>query len=106
MRRLALLLVLLAGGALAATGITLVPTVRFEFTDCAAAGSTSQTVTAGTYVFRITDSDVWLCWGATCGTGGERFPQNTVLLLNVPASQAFSCRSAGSTGDAIFTRGQ
>lgn len=89
----------------AATGITIQPNVRYEFTDCAAGGSAAQTVTAGTYVFRVTDSDVFVCYAATCAAGGEKWPLGTVILINVNADQSVSCRSAGSTGDAIFTRG-
>jgi hypothetical protein len=105
MRKLALPL-LLAGSLASAAGVTITPAVRFEFTDCAAGGSASQSVTAGSYLLRVTDADVWLCWGATCASGGEKFPSGTVLLLNVTTSQQFSCRSTGSAADVIFTRGQ
>jgi hypothetical protein len=99
-----LCLLLLAGTALAATGIVITPAVRYEFTDCGAGGSASQTVTGGTYLLRVTDADTFLCWAATCATGGEKFPAGSMLLVSIPATQAFSCRSAG-TGDVILTRG-
>jgi hypothetical protein len=105
MRKLALLALLVAGAALAA-GVTLTPSVRYELTDCAAGGSSSVSVTGGSYLFRVTESDTWVCWAATCAAGGEKFPAGAMLLLNVPATQAFSCRSADSKGDVIFTRGQ
>ncbi len=96
----------LSGGAAHAAGVTVNTTVRFEFTDCASGGSSAQTVTAGSYLFRVTDADTFVCWAATCASGGEKVPQGTVLLLVVPLNQSFSCRSAsGSSGDVIFTRG-
>lgn len=105
MRKLGLLTLFLAGLAFAAgAGITLRPTVRFEFTNCSSSGSSAQTLTAGPYVFRATDEDVWFCFATTCSSGGERWPLGTVIKLEMPAGDV-SCRSTNSTGDAIFTRG-
>ena len=111
MRRLALLAVaLLAVAALGFSSIPLDTNVRFEFTDCASGGSVAQTVTGGSYLFRVTDADVFVCFAesaSTCATGGEKFPSGTVMLLTVPGvSKSMSCRSSASTGDAIFTRAQ
>jgi hypothetical protein len=78
--------------------------VRFEFTDCAAAGSASQTVTANTYLLRVTDADVWLCYAATCASGGERLQAGTVMPFNVGPSSVMSCRSSASTGDLVLTK--
>jgi hypothetical protein len=108
--RKALLLVALCPLLALAGGIALNTGVRYEFTDCPAGGSSAQTVLGGQYLFRVTDSDVFVCFaesGATCASGGEKFPQGTVMLLTVPgASKSVACRSSGSTGDVIFTRAQ
>lgn len=107
MHRLALVGVLLLAAAAIAGGIALDTSRRFEFTDCSSGGSAAQTVTGGQYLLRVTDADVSLCIaesGATCATGGEKFPVGTVVLLTVPgASKSVACRSSSSTGDAIFT---
>ena len=68
-------------------------------------GSSSTTLVAGVkYLFRVTDSDVFLCFAATCAAGGEKFPMGTVMLLRASADQTtISCRSSASTGDVIFT---
>lgn len=100
----ALPVVALAGGVPLHTG------VRFEFTDCASGGSAAQTVTAGTYLLRVTDSDAFICFaasGATCASGGEKFPMGTVMLLEVKAGlPSLACRSSGSSGDVILTLAQ
>lgn len=104
-KTLALLLVLAAGAAVAA-GLTIDTGLRYEFTDCASGGSAAQTlVGSADYLFRVTDSDTFVCDAATCATGGEKFPVGTVILIHVPpAGSQKSCRSTGSTGDAIYTR--
>lgn len=106
MRKLALLCSLLVAGIAVAGGITLAPsptTNRFEFTDCSSGGSASQSVFRGTYLFRVTTEDVFICYAATCATLGEKFPSGTVMLISFNATTTVSCRSAASTGDAIFT---
>lgn len=107
MRKLALLLLLLVFSVPAsAAPITLTTGVRFEFSDCASGGSSAQTVQAGSYVFRLSsDADVYVCFAATCATGGELFPAGAMMHLKVPASTSVSCRSGG-TGDVILTRGE
>lgn len=90
------------------TGITLYPATRFEFTNCNVDGTTTaaQTITAGTYLFRVTTEDTWICYAATCvSPNGEKFPAGAMMLLTFRSSQSVSCRSASSTGDAIFTKG-
>lgn len=87
----------------------MIPAVRFEFTDCAAAGSSAQTLTGnGTiYAFRVTDENTWICYAATCASpNGEKWPAGTVIYIEIKdvAGQQVSCRSTGSTGDAIFTQ--
>lgn len=104
MRTIALV-VLFASAALAANGISIDTATRFEFTDAASGGSAAQTVTAGTYVMRVTDSDAFVCYAGTCASGGEKWPQGTVILISFGASTSVSCRSAASTGDIIFTKG-
>lgn len=111
MRHLALLVLLLAVGALAATGITLNTGVRTELTDCASGGSSSTTLKPNvTYLFRVTDADSFLCFAGTCAAGGEKFPVGTVMLLATPnnggSDVTISCRSSSSTGDLIFTLAQ
>ena len=104
MRKLLLLLALVGGTAMAG-GLMLDPAVRFEFTNCEAGGSAAQTVTEGTYLFRVTTEDVWICYASTCAAGGEKFGAGMAMVLSIGRSgQAVSCRSAGATGDAIFTR--
>lgn len=101
--RVAFLLSLLASAAFAG-GIALNTGVRFEFTDCASGGSSSQAVTEGTYLMRVTDADSFLCYAGTCAANGEKFPAGTVMLLTVGrAGQTMSCRSSASTGDIILT---
>ena len=109
MRKALLLLLLLAALSAAAGGLLLRTGTRFEFTDCSASGSSAQTLTGPTrYLFRVTDADVWVCFAesaATCGSGGEKFPVGTTLLLSMPATGlSVACRSTAANGDAIFTR--
>lgn len=113
MRKLLLLLSLVALGVAHAAPdpVSLNTNTRFEFTDCASGGSASQSLTAGTYLMRVTGEDVNVCYAATCVTGGEKYPVGTVMLLRVgsagnnPANVTTSCRSANSAGDVIFTAG-
>lgn len=103
MRKLALLVVLLGCSALAG-GLALDVGRRFEFTDCASGGSAAQTLTTGQYLFRVTDADVFICYEATCASGGERFAVGSIIGIAIGlGGQQVSCRSATSTGDAIFT---
>lgn len=83
----------------------LAPAYRYEFADCAAGGSSSQTVLAGSYLFRVRDEPVFLCWAATCASGGEWFNSGFAMILDFNADTVLSCRSAASTGDAILTKG-
>ncbi len=116
MRKAALLLTILLAVAapvvaLAATGVALNTGVRTELTDCASGGSASATLKPNvTYLFRVLGSDTFLCYAATCATGGEGFPMGTVMLLATPANGGsditISCRSSASTGDLIFTLAQ
>jgi hypothetical protein len=102
--RLALILSLVVS-AVALAGIVIEPTRRFEFTDCDSGGSDDQTVTEGSYLFRVLDADTYVCWAETCASGGERFANGTVLLLSFGrGGRAISCRSTDDTGDVIFTR--
>lgn len=93
--------------ALSVSGIPLDTGVRQEFTNCSSSGSSAVTFAEGTYLFRVTDADVWLCFAAssaTCTEAGERFPVGTVMLLTIPRDKkSVACRSSASTGDAIFT---
>lgn len=103
--RFPLLLAVLLGVSAFAAGIVVDTAIRFEFTDCASGGSSSQTLTEGTYLVRVTDADTFVCWAGTCASGGEKFPSGTVVMLAFGrGGQAISCRSAGSAGDVIFTR--
>lgn len=103
MRSFVLGLLLLASVAVAG-GITLMPGTRYEFTDCASGGSASQTLLGGTYLTRMLTEDIWVCFAATCASGGDKFGAGTVLMLSIPVAGAtVSCRSAASTGDLIFT---
>lgn len=107
MRKLVyLLLLLVAGFAAAGTGITLIPGTRFEYTNCSSSGSASQTVTSNTYLLRVADEDVFVCYAATCAAAGEKFPMGTVMLLTFNGDTSFSCRSANSTGDVVLTKAQ
>lgn len=108
---LTVLLAVVAPVALAATGVTLNTGARAELTDCASGGSSSTTLLPNvTYLFRVTDSDTFLCFAATCASGGEKFPVGTVMLLATPnnggSNVTISCRSSASTGDLIFTLAQ
>lgn len=103
-----LLAFLLAASVAFAGGIALVPSVRIEFTDCASGGSSSQTVTSSlanvTFLARVTDSDVFVCYAATCASGGEKFPSGTLMLLTIKTGTVLSCRSSASAGDFILTQ--
>lgn len=108
MRRLLPFVVLLAVllvPVLALSQVTLQAALRTEITDCASGGSASATLVNGQkYLFRVTDSDVFLCFAATCAAAGEKFPVGTVMLLRANGDQTtISCRSSASTGDVIFT---
>ncbi len=108
MRKLHLVgLALLALFAFGGAGVLLDTATRFEFTDCAAGGSAAQTLTTGTYLFRVTDADTNVCFaetGSTCAASGEKFPLGTVMCLVITGNKkSVSCRSSASTGDAIFT---
>lgn len=88
----------------AAANIQLETSVRVEFTNCASGGSSSTSLPSpGRYLMRVTDEDTFLCWGATCASGGEKFPTGTVMLLHFRTAQALSCRSGSSLGDVILT---
>jgi len=111
MRTFLLAVLLTAGLAVAATGISLNTGVRTELTDCASGGSSSATLKPNTtYLFRVTDSDTFLCFAGTCAAAGEKFPVGTVMLFattnNNGSDVTISCRSAASTGDLIFTQAQ
>lgn len=106
MRKPVALLVALLGlafGGVAAAQIVLQVDTRLETADCASGGSSIGTTKAGKYLLRVTDKDTFICWAATCATGGEKFPLGTVVLLRFPVAQALSCRSSDSTGDAALT---
>jgi hypothetical protein len=103
MKRTAALLAVLAATVALAAGLTLQTGTRFEFTDCSSGGSAAQTVTRGEYLLRVTDADVWVCYAATCATGGEKLPSGFSALFSFGGSQSVSCRSSASTGDLILT---
>ena len=119
MRKLALVgVALLSLAALAAGGVAMQTATRFEFTNCAAAGSNPQTVPGNTYLFRVTDGDSRICInetanpdaGTVCGfsdggVAGEMFPAGTVMLLTIPGttSKYVSCSSSSATGDVLLT---
>lgn len=94
----------LASGA-AVAQVSLNTGSRIEFTDCASGGSSSTSTTARTnYLLRVTDKDTFICYAATCATGGEKFPLGTILFVRFEAVTALSCRSSDSTGDVILTK--
>jgi hypothetical protein len=102
--RLALVLAFLAATAAAAGDSLAFNTPGYAFDNCPVGGSTAQTVPSGRYLLRIFDSDVWVCWASTCVAGGERFVAGSMVLISVGSQgQAFSCRSAASTGDLVLT---
>lgn len=100
MRSFVLGLLLLASVAVAG-GITIFPSgADYDFTDCASGGSANQVIPGGTYLTRFLTEDIWLCYAATCASGGKKFGAGTVLMLTIPVAGAtLSCRSASSTGD-------
>lgn len=94
----ALLLLALAGAALA--GIRLTPTSKYhyDFTDCD--GGQGQTVAQGSYLASFKDETVWLCVGdAGCVSGGQFFPAGVVVTLSITPDAPLSCRSTSMTGD-------
>lgn len=103
MKRIGIVFLLLLGGVAVAAGVNLDTSTRYEFTDCESGGSASQSIARGTYLFRVTDADLWICKAATCATGGEKFPSGLVMKLSFGAATTVSCRSTNADGDAIFT---
>lgn len=119
MRKLALLAApLLALAALAGDGVSMFPSPRYEFSNCLIDGGAPQTVTAGTYIFRVLDADSRICInetanpdaGTVCGPHdggiiGEMFPNGTVMKLTIPGttSKYVSCSSSTATGDIYLT---
>ncbi len=110
---------LFAGLALGA-GVALQPSTRYEFTNCAVAGSVPQSVKGGVYNFRVTDADTRICINATAnpdagtvcgfsdgGVAGEMYPLGTVMNLAIPggfsSTQYVSCSSSTATGDMHLT---
>ncbi len=101
-----------------AGGLSLNTAKRAEIDDCPTAGGDGGAATRSDlegpaqYLMRVTDEDVWVCFGVldggvqnTCPTGGERFSKGNMLLLSVPGSgRGLSCRSTGATGDIHFTQ--
>jgi hypothetical protein len=108
MRKLGLVLLLVAGAALASGGINLDQSDVKTLTDCAANGSTPVAVTLTAnreYLMTVTGEDTTVCLSATCSSGGSLFPNNTVIRISIGnATQSVTCRSAGATGDVQFTR--
>lgn len=103
---LGLLLVVVAGAAVAQIQLNQVSMVTF--TDCASAGSVAQAITQGTYLMTVTTEDVWLCQAesaSTCASGGTKFGAPFAMLFEVPrGGWSLSCRSSSSTGDIQFTK--
>lgn len=119
MRKLLFALPFVALAALGA-GVAMQPGTRFEFTNCAVAGSVPQSMPGGQYIFRVAEADTRVCInptanpdaGTSCGLydggmAGELYPANTVMLLTIPGSfgstKSVSCSSATATGDLHFT---
>jgi hypothetical protein len=104
----------LAAGLVLAVPIRLDPSTRYALTNCAAAGSASQTVARGKYLATTHDEEVWLCYadglpdgGSGCqADAGVRLPQGIAFELDIPsaAGQAVSCRSVSGTGDIELTK--
>jgi hypothetical protein len=103
-----------------ASGVAMQTAKRYEFTNCAAAGSTAQSVTGGNHLLRVTEADSRLCinetanpdGGTVCGpydggVAGEMFPLGTVMVLTIPGSSSVtkyvSCSSSTATGDVHLT---
>lgn len=101
-------------------GVAMQPGTRFEFTNCAAAGSVPQSVPGGEYVFRVTEADSRICINATAnpdggtscgfsdgGVAGEMYPSGTVMKLTIPGkfseTKSVSCSSSTATGDMHLT---
>jgi hypothetical protein len=99
--RFAVAVVLL--GAVVASGVTINPNFKVEFTTCASGGSSSQTVTQGYYTFAVLKEDTTVCYAATCATGGSEYPAGTAIGLTMPKDTVVSCRSTGGTGKLVFT---
>lgn len=87
-------------------GIAVYPATAFTFTDCASGGSAAQTITKGSWLFIVTDSDVFVCYAATCAAGGTRYAVGSTILIAIEptAGQQVSCRSTASTGDVSYTK--
>lgn len=108
---LAVPLIALGGSVMMIQGAT-----RAEITDCPSNGGDGgaafqQVLPGGDYLARVTDENVWLCFGAydagptSCiADAGEKFPPGSFWNAHVPTGGvSLTCRSTGGTGDVIFT---
>lgn len=79
-----------------------------SLSNCSSSGSSASAVTAGVYKFTTSsDEGVFLCVAkssATCASGGDYYPPNTILVRRFRESASVACRSASSTGDAYFKK--
>lgn len=106
--------------AFCGAGVAMQVAKRYEFSNCAAAGSVPQSIPGGPYLLRVTEADSRICItenanvdaGTVCGfsdggVAGEMFPMGTVMLLSIPGSSTatkyVSCSSSTATGDVHFT---
>ena len=104
----AVLLLLVAGVALATKGYSLSST-QSDIDDCTTGGDTAITVTAGVYIFRVLQEDAYICLAAagasnTCASGGHGFPAGTNMPLEFGSSVSFNCRSSAGTADTRLTK--
>lgn len=94
MKRVVFVFSFIALTALAAGGIsalTLAPSLGdYSFVGCD--GGAAQTVTAGNYLVRIAAADSTVCSASTCTSGGQTWPQGTIIYLAYPTGSV-SCRN-------------
>ncbi len=86
------------------TGYDLVYATTTDFADCAAGGSASNTIAAGTWMLVVLDEATSFCYAGTCAAGGRKLPANAILTIKVAGTTTISCRSAGATGDLQYTK--
>ena len=105
------------GDGTAPRALGLNTSTRVEISPCVAGGgdggtANQGTLLEGTYLFRAIGDTVNVCFGVadagsalTCPSGGEAFPNGTVMNQYVPrGGLGVSCRSATDAGSAVWTR--
>jgi len=98
-------LALTVAGTATAQILQLIPGGTITLSGCTPDGATSTTLPKGYYELHVNGEDAYVCYAATCATGGmDRRRGNhgpTYIAVETPVS----CRSAGGGADVQFVPG-